>query len=163
MKSEMKNIIEGLNKNLRKEDIIELFKREINEDKFQEYIDDISDKLKNQQINAIASSKLNDFIQSHEIKKEKKNLLCVDQFQRNKKIGEKASEYFNNLRKYNVNMIYISQRFMTVPKVVRRNANFIIGFDQPKDDGDWFYNNVLSRYMEKEEFKRIIIEPMEKT
>ena len=53
-------------------------------------------------------------------------------------------------------MTYIGQRFMTVPKYVRSNANFVIGFTQPKDDSDWFYNNVLSKYMEKEEFKRLI-------
>ena len=35
-------------------------------------------------------------------------------------------------------MIYIGQRFMTVPKDVRSNANFIIGFHQPKDDSDGF-------------------------
>ena len=44
---------------------------------------------------------------------------------------------------------------MTVPKDVRSNANFIIGFYQAKDDSDWFYNNVLSRYMDREEFKRL--------
>ena len=45
---------------------------------------------------------------------------------------------------------------MAVPKDVRSNANFIIGFTQPKDDSDCFYNNVLSRYMDKEEFKQLI-------
>ena len=53
-------------------------------------------------------------------------------------------------------MIYIGQRFMTVPKDVRSNENFVIGFTQPKGDSDWFYNNVLSKYMDKEEFKRLI-------
>ena len=118
-----------------------------NEDEFHEYIDELSDRLsQNQQINAIASSKLNDFIQSHEISKEKKNLLCVDDFQGNKKVGEKASD---NLRKYNINMISIGQRFIIVPKDVRSNADFIIGFDQPKDDGDWFYNSLLSTYIKQ--------------
>ena len=60
-------------------------------------------------------------------------------------------------------MTYIGQRFMTVPKDVRSNANFIFGFDQPKDDGDWFYNNVLSRYMDKEEFKQIILKQWKNT
>ena len=55
-------------------------------------------------------------------------------------------------------MIYIGQRFMTVPKDVRSNANFIIGFTQPKDDSDCFYNNVLSRFIDKGEFKRLISE-----
>ena len=154
---EMKNIVEAFKKNLHKEDIIELFKQGINEDEFHEYVNDLSNELtQDQEVNAIGSSKLNEFIQSHEINKEKKNLLCVDDFQGNKRVGEIASDYFNNLRKYNVNMIYIGQRFMTVPKDVRSNANFIIGFHQPKDDSDWFYNNVLSRYMDKEEFKRLI-------
>lgn len=153
---EMKNIINAFKKNLHKEDIIELFKKGVGEDEFNEYVDALSDELtQNQQINATASSKFNEFIQSYEINKEKKNLLCVDDFQGNKKVGEIASDYFNNLRKYNVNMIYIGQRFMTIPKDVRSNANFIIGFEQPKDDSDWFYNNVLSRYIDKEEFKRL--------
>ena len=99
---EMKNIVEAFNKNLHKEDIIELFKQEINEDEFHEYVDDLSNELtQDQEVSAIGSSKLNEFIQSHDINKEKKNLLCVDDFQGNKKVGEIASDYFNNLRKYN--------------------------------------------------------------
>ena len=98
----------------------------------------------------MGSSKLNELIRPHEENIENKNLLCVDDFQGNSKVGEIASDYFNNLTKYNVNIIYIVQRFMTVPKDVRSNANFIIGFTQPKDDLDWFYNNVISRYMDKE-------------
>ena len=110
---EMKNIIEAFKKNLYKEGIVALFKKGIDEDEFHEHIDELSEKLsQNQQINAIGSSKLNEFVQTN---KEKKNLLCVDDFQGNKKVGEIASDYFNNLRKYNVNMIYIGQRFMTVP------------------------------------------------
>ena len=35
-------------------------------------------------------------------------------------------------------MIYIGQRFMTVPKDVRNNANFVFGFSQPKDDSECF-------------------------
>ena len=35
-------------------------------------------------------------------------------------------------------MICIGQRFMTVPKDVRSNANFTIGFSQSKDDSDCF-------------------------
>ena len=58
-------------------------------------------------------------------------------------------------------MIYIGQRFMTVPKDVRSNANFVIGFSQPKNDSDCFYNNVLSRCIDKEEFKKIDIKTME--
>ena len=97
---EMKNIIEAFKKNLHKEDIIELFKQNINEDEFHEYVDDLSNELtQDQEVSAIGSSKLNEFIQSHDINKEKKNLLCVDDFQGNKKVGEIASDYFNNLTK----------------------------------------------------------------
>ena len=53
-------------------------------------------------------------------------------------------------------MIYIGQRFMTVPKDVRSNVNYIIDFTQPKDDSDCFYNYVLSRLMDKDDFKRLI-------
>ena len=82
-------------KNLDKEDIIQLFQQGIDEDEFQEYIDELSNKLsQNQQVNAIGSSKLNEFVQTHEINKEKKNLLCVDDFQGNKKVGEIASDLF---------------------------------------------------------------------
>ena len=141
---EMKNIIEAFKKNLHKENIVELFKQGMNEDEFHEYINDLSDRLnQNQQVNAISSSKFNEFVQAHEMNKEKKNLLCVDYFQGNKKVGDITSDSFNNLRKYNVNMIYIGQRFMTVPKDVRSNANFVIGFSQPKDDSSCFYNNVF--------------------
>ena len=35
-------------------------------------------------------------------------------------------------------MIYIGQRFMIVPKDVRSNTNFVIGFSQPKDDSHFF-------------------------
>ena len=79
----MKSIIEAFRRNLHK-DII-LFQRRI-EDEFHEYIDELSEKLsQNQQINSIGSSKLNEFVQTHEINKEKRNLLCVDDFQGNKK------------------------------------------------------------------------------
>ena len=159
----MKCIIERFKNNLHKEDLILLFIEGIGEDTFNEYIDDLPNEMtQNQQINAIASSKLNDFIQPHEIDSEKKNLLCIDDFLENKKVGKKTSEYFCNLRKYNVNMMYIGQRFMTVPKDVRCNANFIIGFHQAKDDGDWFYNNVLSRYMDKGEFSWSLSEQWKK-
>ena len=51
------------------------------EDEFHEYVNDLSNELtQDQEVNAIGSSKLNEFIQSHEINKEKKNLLCVDDF-----------------------------------------------------------------------------------
>ena len=53
-------------------------------------------------------------------------------------------------------MMYIGQRFMTVPKDVRSNANFVIVFFQPKDDSDCFYNNVSSRLIDKEDFKKLI-------
>ena len=93
---EMKNIIKAFKKNLHKK-IVALFKQGIDEDEFHEYIDDLSDRLgeafplginQNQQVNAIYSSKFNEFVQTHEINKEKKNLLCVDDFQGNKKVGE---------------------------------------------------------------------------
>ena len=112
----MKKYIEAFKKNLDKEDIITLFQRGIDEDEFHENIDELSDELgktfplgknQNQQINAIGSSKFIKFVQTHEINKEKKNLLCVDDFEGNKNVGEIASNHFNNLRKYNVNMIYI--------------------------------------------------------
>ena len=83
---EMKNIIEAFKKNLHKEDIIELFNQGINEEEFHDYINELSNEIsQNQQINAISSSKLSEFIQSHELNKEKKNLFCVDDFQGNKK------------------------------------------------------------------------------
>ena len=48
--SEMKNIIVAFKKNFfRKEDIVALFKQGIDEDKFHEYIDDLSDRLNQNQ------------------------------------------------------------------------------------------------------------------
>ena len=45
---------------------------------------------------------------------------------------EVAENYFNNTQKYNCNIIYIRQRFMSVSQDVRSSANFIIGFNQQK-------------------------------
>ena len=56
---EMKNIAEAFKKNLDKQDIVTLLQRGIDEDEFQEYIDELSEKLsQNQQVNAIGSSNL---------------------------------------------------------------------------------------------------------
>ena len=42
--------------------------------------------LKINKENAIGSLKFNEFVEAHEINKEKKNLLCVDDFQGNQKV-----------------------------------------------------------------------------
>ncbi len=155
--SEIQMIINAFNKNLHKEHIVRLFKAGVNEDEFQDYVNEISNQLPpRNQIHAIVSSKLTDFPLIDEIDKTKKNLIVIDDYQGYCKVGEVAENYFNNARKYNCNMIYIGQRFMAVPRDVRSSSNFIIGFNQQKRDTDFFYSDVLSRYIDKEDFKRLI-------
>ena len=154
---EMNKIINAFNQNLHKDDIMHLFKLGVNEEEFQYYVDELSKQLtQKKQIHIIASSKINDFPTIDDVNNDMKNLLVLDDFQNNKKVTAYAEENFCNNRKYNCCNIYIGQRFMKVPKEVRSTANFIIGFSQQKDDGEWFYNNVLSRYIDKEDFNRLI-------
>ena len=155
--TEIQIIINAFNKNLHKEHIVRLFKADVNEDDFEEYVDEVSKQLpQRNQILAIVSSKLTDFPLINEINKDKKNLIVINEFQGNCKVGDVAENYFNNARKYNCNMIYIGQRFMSVPKDVRSSSNFIIVFNQQKRDTNFFFTDVLSRYIEKEDFKRFI-------
>ena len=59
-------------------------------------------------------------------------------------------------RKKNVNLIYIGQRFKTIPILIRSNLNFVVSFVQSKPDADLFFNEVLSRIMDREDFKKLI-------
>ena len=154
---EMHMIIYAFNKGLHKDHIVRLFKEDITEDQFQDYADEIAKRLpQRKQIEVVASSKITDFPLIDDLDKTRKNLIVIDDFQNNMKVGEVAENYFNNARKYNCNMIYIGQRFMSVPKDVRSSANFIVGFNQQKRDSDWFYSDILSRFIDKEDFKRLI-------
>ena len=45
---------------------------------------------------------------------------------------------------------------MNVPEDVRSSVNFIIGFNYQKRNVDYFCNNVSSRYIDKQDFKRLI-------
>ena len=153
---EMKKIMYAFNKNLTKEMIINLFNEDIDEDNFTEYIDEISYNINEpQQIKAFHTSKINEMKSVDDFDKTKKNLLCIDDFQESKIIGNYASEAYNNLRKYNVNLIYIAQRYKSIPMAVRSNANFVIGFAQRKIDQDQFYNDILARFMDKSDFLRL--------
>lgn len=92
------------------------------------------------------TDELNEKILLDELEKNKKDqtLVIFDDF-----INEKESEQkpiktlFTQGRKKNVSTIYISQTFMDIPKIIRKNSNYLVLFKM-EDDGE--VKELIRRY-----------------
>ena len=153
---EIKKICYAFNQNLNKETIIEMFNKGITQDNFNEYVDKIDQQLNlPQQVEAECTSSLDKMNDENGFDETKKNLVIFDDFQKDNLINDLAESLYENARKKNVNLIYIGQRFKTIPKLIRTNLNFVISFVQSKPDADLFYTEVLSRIMDKKDFFKL--------
>ena len=134
-----------------------MFNKGIKKDNFNEYADRLDQQLNlTQQVVAKCTSSLDEMNDENSFDETKKNLVIFDDYQKDNLINDLAESLYENARKKNVNLIYIGQRFKTIPILIRTNLNFVISFVQSKPDADLFFNEVLSRIMDREDFKKLI-------
>lgn len=153
---EIKKICYAFNKNLNKETIIEMFNKGITQESFNDYVDKINQQLNlSQQVEAECTSSIDDMNDENGFDETKKNLVIFDDFQKDNMINDLAESLYENARKKNVNLIYIGQRFKTIPKLIRTNLNFVVSFVQSKPDADLFYTEILSRIMDRKDFLKL--------
>jgi len=154
---EIKKICYAFNKSLNKDTIIEMFNKGITQDNFNDYADKLDQQLNlKQQVVAKCASSLNEMNDENSFDETKKNLVIFDDYQKDNLINDLAESLYENARKKNVNLIYIGQRFKTIPILIRSNLNFVISFVQSKPDADLFFTEVLSRIMDRNDFLKMI-------
>lgn len=73
------------------------------------------------------SDKMNEIIDVDDLDKKKMNLVIFDDLV-NEKNQDKIKELYLRGRKKNADMIYLSQYYHLVPKLVRKNVNYVIFF-----------------------------------
>jgi len=72
------------------------------------------------------SDRAEDIINVNDLDKDKQNLIIIDDSVLDKEANEKVSELFIRGRKRNALVIYQTQSYFDVPKIMRLNSNYVI-------------------------------------
>ena len=151
--SECGLIAESFNKGLTKEHIIGLFNANIEPEETSAYIDDVAKRIPVKKIiKTIVASDKKEITHQSDLDMKKLNLIVGDDFLLDKSANEIFSNYYTSGRRRYCGIFYLAQRYNAVPKLIRSNVNFVITFIQAKKDRDMFYNDVMSPFMERDEF-----------
>lgn len=102
------------------------------EDKYEWLVDEQLKKekeLRGQGINeklVTYSNNIDDVVDVDSLDETKQNLVIFDDFclEANKVQREKISDFFIRSRKFNCSVLYISQSFFSIPKIIRLNSNY---------------------------------------
>lgn len=149
---ELQLISEAFNNGLSKEIIIGMFSEDIKPNEISKYVNDIAKRVPEKYIieTKLASDK-NNIIYPENLDK-KFNLIVVDDFMMDKKANEIFSNYYTNGRRKYCGIFYLAQRYNKITPEIRGQVNFVISFIQVKKERDMFYNDVISPFMERDDF-----------
>jgi hypothetical protein len=147
-------LYDGFSNNLSKEMLSSIL---INQNQFKDIpISAIMKKAKelsncNSEIAITLSDNVNEIIHPDDLDKSKKNLVIFDDCV--SLISQTIfREYFSRSRHNNANVIYLTQSYFDLDRMIRLNANFIILFKlNPRNLND-IYNSVIGSIMDKHKF-----------
>ena len=131
------------------------FSNELNNNNNNNNNNNINDVYHERKIKVTLSNKAEEIQPPDKLEKTKKNLIIFDDVvnEKNQKIMEM---YFTRGRHNKANVIYLSQSYFDLPlKSIRNNSNVLILFKLGKRDLSNIYYNLLSSFIEKDEFETL--------
>jgi len=95
-----------------------------------------------------------DVLDPKELSPDQKNLMIFDNLLLQKQ--NKCEAYYVRGRHSNSDCLYLSQNYFKLPrKTIRENANLFCLFPQDQKNIDHIFNDHVSQYMTKEQFKKL--------
>ena len=112
---------------------------------------EISNQSSNSNITITLTDNVDEVIHPDELDKSKKNLIIFDDCI--SLISQAIfREYFSRSRHNNANVVYLTQSYFDLDRMIRLNANYIVIFKvNPRNLND-IYNSVIGSIMDKHKF-----------